>query len=208
MAMPADRSTVFIVDDDPSVREAVAALVESMSFPAQTFASAEEFLQDYDPGASGCLVTDLRMLGMSGLDLLERLKDPAQALPVIIITAYADVPLAIGAMKRGAFSLLQKPCRDHDLWSTIHDALEADSANRSQHAAKQDLARRLASLTPDEQQVMQWMARGLSNKVIAMELDVSVRTVVTRRRNVFEKLSVESVAELVNLLLTANRCPS
>jgi two-component system response regulator DctR len=203
--MPTDRPTVFIVDDDAGVREAVAALVESMSFPARSFASAEDFLRVYGPAAAGCLITDVRMLGMSGLDLLERLKSLGAVLPVIVMTAYADVPLAISVMKQGAFSLLQKPCRDHDLWATIHDALQADAANRQLHAAKQDLTRRLASLTADEQRVMQLIARGLSNKAIALQFDVSLRTVVARRRIVFQKLSVDSVAELVSLLLTANR---
>ncbi|MBX7168734.1 MAG: response regulator [Pirellulales bacterium] len=203
MASATELPTVFVIDDDPAARESLAAVVESMRIPARTFASAEDFLEAYDPRLAGCAVCDVRMTGISGIDLLARLGGAQAALPVILITAYADVPLAVRVMRQGAFSLLEKPCRNHDLWDEIRRALEADAENRRRRALQGEIARRFDSLTPEERRVMQLVAQGKMNKEMAGELDVSLRTVETRRKSMFEKLGVDSPAELVNLLFAS-----
>jgi FixJ family two-component response regulator len=192
---------VYVVDDDPAVRDSVSALVNSAGLRVQTFPSAEAFLADYKPEKPGCLVTDLRMLGMSGLDLLEKLQKSESPLPAILISAYADVPAAVRAMEAGAVALLEKPCRNDQLVQAIHKALERDSAQRAKRTARQDIQNRLATLTPEEYEVMQRMVAGKLNKVIANELLISLRTVETRRHKVLEKMQADSLAELVRMVV-------
>jgi FixJ family two-component response regulator len=175
--------TVFIVDDDPAARQSVSALIESMGLLAETFASAEKFLETYDPGRPGCLVTDYRMVGMSGLDLQEALVCNKITLPVIVITAYADVPLAVDAMKRGAITLLEKPCHENELVSNIRRAVEMDARNRQEHAHVQQIQERLATLSKGELEVTR------------------LRTVELRRHQIMKKMRVDSVAQLVKALL-------
>ena len=193
--------TVFVVDDDQGARDSVKALVRSMGIQAETFASAEEFLEQLDPGRPGCLVTDVRMLGLSGIELQEKLASDGITLPVIIITAHAETPLTVRAVKKGAVTVLEKPCRDYELYDSIRDALAQDARTRSQSAGKQDFLDKLDTLIPQERVVLDLMVEGLANKVIARRLSVSVRTVENRRQRIFEKTETDSLAELIRLVV-------
>ena len=193
--------TVFVVDDDPAARQSVSALVESMGLAAQTFESAEQFLATFDPTRPGCLVTDFRMLGMSGLDLQEALARESIKLPVIVITAYADVPTAVRAMKRGAITLLEKPCHEEELVANIRRAVEMDTTRRQESARVTDIRARLASLSDGEKSVVACLLKGKMNKNIAKELDLGLRTVELRRHQIMKKMQVDSVAELVGIVM-------
>ena len=195
--------TVFVVDDDPAVCDSVAALVTSLDVNVETFESAESFLSSYQPNRAGCLVTDLRMLGMSGLELQERLSEMGIKIPVIIMTAYADVQVAVRAMQKGAVTLLEKPCRDQELWECMRNALELDESQRSHDERRKDINSRIGALTEGEKEVMERMVEGKMNKVIAKDLSISIRTVETRRHNVLEKMQADSLAELVRLVVEA-----
>ncbi len=193
--------TVFIVDDDEEVRKSVRALVRSMGIGAETFASAEAFLEHFDPQQPGCLVTDVRMLGLSGIELQEQLVASGITLPVIIITAHAETPLTVRAVQKGALTVLEKPCRDYELYDAIRDALAQDARTRSQAAEHQAFLQKLNSLSPQERAVLDLMFEGLPNKVIARRMDVSVRTVENRRQRIFEKTDTDSLAELIRLVV-------
>jgi RNA polymerase sigma factor (sigma-70 family) len=194
-------AVVHVVDDHELARNSVCALVESMGIKAIVYASAEEFLESYRSGPPGCLVTDVRMLGMSGIELQERLAADGIDLPVVVITAYANTPLTVRAMRAGAVTLLEKPCNDNDLWDAIREALELNESQRSLARRRQEIRQHLEQLTPQERDVLDRIVAGKLNKVIARELDVSIRTVENRRHNIFRKLRAESVAELVRLVL-------
>jgi FixJ family two-component response regulator len=196
--------TVFVVDDDEQARKSVCALVRSMGIQAESFASAEEFLDRYEGRRQGCLVTDVRMLGMSGLELQEELNRRNALLPIIVLTAYARTPLTVRAVKAGAVTVLEKPYEDDDLWDAIRNALAEDAAGRALHQRRQQLRRRIARLSPSERKVMELIVQGKPNKSIAKLLDVSVRTVENRRREVFEKMEAQSVAELVRMVIEAD----
>ena len=196
--------TVFVVDDDELARMSVCALVRSMGIRAESFSSAEEFLEQYQKGAPGCLVTDVRMLGMSGLQLQEKLQEFNISLPVIVMTAHARVPMTVRAMKRGAVTLLEKPCEDNELWDAIREALAQDAATRQQSERREQYRRRLAKLTPTENEVMELVVAGEQNKVIAKRLGVSIRTVEARRHEVYRKIDIDSVAELVRVVIEAD----
>jgi FixJ family two-component response regulator len=197
-------ATVYVVDDDPAARDSVSALVTSAGLRVQSFSSAEAFLQTPRPDKTSCLVTDLRMLGMSGLDLLEQMQKSNSPLPVILISAYADVPVAVRAMEVGAVTLLEKPCRHDQLMTAIQKGLEKDISDREARARKTELKKRLATLTPEEYEVMQRMVAGKLNKVVANELLISLRTVETRRHKVLEKMQADSLAELVRMVVEAD----
>ena len=197
-------ATVYVVDDDPAARDSVSALVTAAGLRVQSFSSAEAFLQENRPDKPSCLVTDLRMLGMSGLDLLEQLQKSSTPLPAILISAYADVPAAVRAMQAGAVTLLEKPCRHDQLITAIHQALERDASNRAVRLRKTELKKRLATLSPEEYEVMQRMVAGKLNKVVANELLISLRTVETRRHRVLEKMQADSLAELVRMVVEAD----
>jgi FixJ family two-component response regulator len=201
-------ATVYVVDDDPAVRESIRALVTSAGLHVETYSSAESFLQDYQADHPGCLVTDLRMLEMSGLDLLEKLQHSEHPLPTIVISAYADVPVTVRAMQAGAVTLLEKPCRNEQLVQSIQGALQRDaefraarSARQAAQAQKEDIQRRLNTLTTEEHEVLRRMVAGKLNKVIANELFISLRTVETRRHKVLEKMKADSLAELVRMVI-------
>ncbi len=200
-------ATVFVVDDDPAARDSVAALVRSKGLPVATYASAEQFLTAFDSSRVGCLVVDVRMTGMTGLDLQEVLRQGGSRLPIIIITGFGDVPTAVRAMRAGAFTFLEKPCRDQELWSCIQKALDAAGRARLEDIRKADVEARLAHLTPDELRVMREMVAGKPNKVIAAELDIGLRTVELRRANVLKKMHADSLAELVRLALLIWQTP-
>jgi two-component system, LuxR family, response regulator FixJ len=194
-------STVFVIDDDEAARLSVCALATSMHVPAESFASVEEFLSKFDPTRPGCVVADVRMPGASGVDLLGLLEERGSQIPVIIVTAFADTPLTVRAMKGGAVTFLEKPCSDHELWDAIREALARDNRDRAVQATHQQFRERLAKLTPEEQQVLDMLIEGKPNKLIAKELDVSLRTVESRRHNVFTKTGTTTVAELVRLVI-------
>ena len=196
--------TVFVVDDDDLVRTSVCALVRSMGLRAKSFASAEEFLEQDVAQQPGCLVTDVRMLGMSGLELQDRLRELDIPLPVIVMTAYAKTPVTVRAIKGGAVTLLEKPCDDSELWDSIRKALAQDAEDRAVHERRRALRRRLEGLTPTQRRVMDMIVSGRPNKVIAKELDVSIRTVEAHRQGVFSGMQADSVAELVRMAIEAD----
>jgi FixJ family two-component response regulator len=200
----AAETTVFVVDDDEQARKSVCALVRSMGLRAEGFSSAEEFLDAHLPHRPGCLVTDVRMLGMSGLELQEELKRRNVLLPIIVLTAYARTPMTVRAVKAGAVTVLEKPYEDDDLWDGIRKALAEDAARRARHAHRRELRLRIDRLSPSERKVMRLMVQGEPNKVIARHLDVSIRTIENRRREVFEKMQADSLAELVRMVIEAD----
>ena len=193
-----EEATVFVVDDDEASRESVRSLVEPMGVRTELFASAEEFLETYDPARPGCLVTDLKMLGMSGVELQEQLNSRKITIPTIVISAFADVPVTVRAMQQGALTLLEKPCRGMELWNAIEKALEQDRLNRKDEAQRRDTARQLRSLTAQEKEVLDLIVTGVPNKAIANRLDIGLRTVESRRSNIFRKMGVDTVATLVS----------
>jgi two-component system, LuxR family, response regulator FixJ len=199
-----DETTVYIVDDDPDARDSVQALVSSMGIREESFPSAEEFLESYCAGAPGCLVTDVRMLGMSGLELQDELKKRSIFLPVIVLTAYARTATTIRAVKAGAVTLIEKPYEEDELWDAIRRALAEDCRNRARHEYLNEIRLRLAELTAAERRVMDLVVEGIPNKAIAARLDVSLRTVEAQRQAVFRKMEVDSVAALVKQVVQAD----
>jgi FixJ family two-component response regulator len=196
-------STVFVIDDDEAARLSVCALATSMRVAAEAFASVEEFLAQFDPKRAGCIVADVRMPGASGVDLLAMLAERDAQIPVIVVTAFADTPLTVRAMKGGAITFLEKPCSDHELWDAIREALSRDADHRIARESRRQIRNRLAKLTPDEEQVLDMLVEGKPNKLIAKELDVSLRTIESRRHNIFSKTGTTTVAELVRLVMQA-----
>ena len=190
-------ATVFVVDDDAGMRDSLRWLLESVSLAVEAYATAEEFLAIYDPGRPGCLVLDLRMPGMSGLELQQELQARRAVLPIIIITAYGEVPAAVRAMKAGAIDFLEKPFSDQLLLDRVQRALETDRHEREHRSSQAKVAGRLARLTTRERQVMEGVVAGKANKVIAADLGISQKTVEAHRARVMHKLEVDSVPELV-----------
>lgn len=196
---------VYIVDDDPASREAVSILVDEMGVPCEVFESAEHFLNEYNGHRPACLVTDIRMLRMSGLELQEELERRGTRMATIVLTAYADTSVTVRAIKNGAVTLLEKPCRDLQLWDAIRDGLAQDIENWEQDNRLRDVQSRLAKLTPSEQKVLDLLIDGEPNKAIANKLDVSVRTIEVRRQSIYSKLQANSLAELVKLVVQAGQ---
>lgn len=197
----AKTQTVFVVDDDEAIREAVASLVGEMGVHCECFGSAEEFLENYDGRRPACLVTDVRMLRMSGLELQEELNRLGMRIATVVLTAYAETPVTVRAIKNGAVTLLEKPCRNLELWDAIRNALAQDQENYEDDQHRTEIAQRLDSLTPSERSVMELVVAGEPNKAIANRLELSVRTVEVRRQSIFAKLGAGSVAELVRLVV-------
>jgi FixJ family two-component response regulator len=196
-----DEPTVYIVDDDQLARDSVRVLARSLDLKAETFASAEEFLDHYDPLCAGCLVTDLQMLGMSGMELQEKLAAKGIGIPVIIITAYAETPLTVKAVKKGAVTVLEKPCGSDELSDAILAAIAQDARTRTESALQQSFHHRLGTLSQQEQSVLEYMIEGTANKVTARRLSVSIRTIENRRQRIFEKTDTKSLAELIRLVV-------
>lgn len=192
-------NTVFVVDDDQAVLDSLGMLLRSMKIGCQLFASAQDFLDAYQADWQGCIVLDIRMPGMSGMELHRHLVEQHATMPVIFVTGHGDVPMAVEAMHNGAFDFIQKPYRDQDLLDRINQALAWDEEHRSQEDRKRELLERSQSLTPREREVMECVVRGLANKVIAMDLDLSQRTVEIHRARVMEKMHARSLAELVRM---------
>ena len=199
---PKERAAaVFIVDDDEAVRNSLRLLVKSVGLTAATFASAQEFLSSYDPSHPGCLVLDVRMPGMSGIELQQHLNLRGAVIPVIFITGHGDIPMAVEAMQQGAFDFLQKPFRDQDLIDRIQRALEKDRASRVELSERQRIRERRDSLTPREREVLELVTSGKPNKVMAADLGLSQRTVEIHRARVMEKMGASSLAQLVRMVL-------
>lgn len=195
--------TVFIVDDDHAVRESLDLLIRSVGLAAESFPSAQAFLRQYDPGRPGCLVLDVRMPGMSGLELQRHLKERGVCVPVIIITGHGDVPIAVRAMKDGAVEFLEKPFSKQLLLEHVREALSRDGSRREDVAKKSRIEARLALLSPRERQVMELVVAGRVSKQVAADLRISKKTVDVHRARVMQKLNVESLPELVEMVLTA-----
>lgn len=192
---------VFIVDDDEAVRSSLRLLLKSVGLVPSALASAREFLDKYDPAQPGCLVLDVRMPQMSGLELQEQLNLKGAVLPVIFITGHGDVPMAVEAMQAGAFDFLQKPFRDQDLIDRIQRALDKDRTNRAALNERTFIRERLQSLTPREREVLAMVTSGKANKIMAADLGVSQRTVEIHRARVMEKMNAASLAQLVRMVM-------
>jgi two-component system response regulator DctR len=189
-----------LVDDDDAIRDALSWLLQSRSIPFAAYASAEDFLAAWTPALCGCVVLDMRMSGMSGLDCFDHLRERESRLPVIFLTGHGDVPLAVGTLKKGAFDFFEKPFNDNDLTSRISEAMELDARQRIADASVDSVNCRLARLTTRERQIMELVLAGKFNKVIADELNISMRTVEVHRANIFDKMQVKTAVELANLL--------
>jgi len=196
--------TVFVVDDDQAMRSSLKWLIESIGMQVKTYGSADEFLSSYFPGRAGCLLLDVRMPGMSGLDLQAYLAQEDSRLPVIIITGHGDVAMAVKAMKSGAVDFIEKPFHDEELLTSIRNALEFDEKRRALQSRRAEIAVRLAELTPREHEVMAMVTEGRANKEIATVLGVSAKTVEAHRARVMDKMGASSLAELVRMALIAS----
>ena len=197
------KPTVFIVDDDASIRFAMEALMESVNLDHEIFASADEFLEKNTEQRPGCLVLDIRMPGLGGLELQEELIRRGNTLPIIFITGHGDVPMAVEAMQKGAVDFIQKPFRDQELLDRIREALATDQHRREEQQQHEEVANRLDKLTNREREVFDLVVTGKPNKVIAYELGVSQRTVEIHRARVMEKMQARSLADLVKMHMTA-----
>ncbi|HRK77521.1 MAG TPA: response regulator transcription factor [Thiobacillus sp.] len=201
--IPAIKPVVHVVDDNPAVRDAIRWLVEQVGLIARTYATAQEFLSACNPGMRGCLVLDIRMPGISGLDLQDRLQEQGVHLPVIIITGHGDVPVAVRAMKAGALEFLQKPFNDQTLLDAIHAALKKYHAIWEQQDQCDHTTRNLSTLTPREQEVLDLLRHGKPNKIIAYKLGLSVRTVEGYRARIMEKMGAHSLGQLIEMVVQA-----
>jgi len=195
------RGNVYVIDDDQAMRDSLEFLLGSADFEVRLFESALDFLNEMPSLPFGCIVSDVRMPGMNGMDLLKQLKNDRARLPVVIMTGHGDVPLAVEAMKLGAIDFIEKPFEDDCLISMIETALKQATAGAKTEAIAQDIAARIETLSPRERQVMDGLVAGLSNKVIAREFDISPRTIEVYRANVMTKMQAGSLSELVRLAM-------
>lgn len=191
----------FVVDDDEAVRDSLGMLLRSIGLEVRTFASAQEFLNSHDPAQPGCLILDVRMPGMSGLDLQQRLNELGSTLPIIFITGHADVSIAVSAMRSGAVDFVQKPFHDQELLDRVQQSIEANTRVHAKLRNENVLRERLARLTPRERQVMEMVVGGAPNKAIAFDLELSERTVEIHRSRVMKKMEAGSLPELVQMVV-------
>lgn len=197
--------TVFIVDDDAGVRDGLELLLESVRQPCEVYDSATSFLDAFDPRRGGCIILDVRMPRMSGLELQNELKARNCRLPIIFITGHGDIPMAVEAMRQGALDFIRKPFREHDLLERINEALAHDSRRSEDRSGRRRVRNRLESLSERELEVFERVAEGQMNKVIAHELGISERTVEVHRSQVMKKLQVKTLADLVRIKIESER---
>lgn len=196
---------VYIVDDDEGIRTGLSLLLEAIGQKSESFASAGDFLDCYDSKKSGCLVLDIRMPGMSGLDLQRKLNSRNSLLPIIFITGHGDIPMAVEAIRYGALDFIQKPFREQDLFDRINQAFEFNSKSQKKMFSKIDTLDKIASLTKREFEVFERVANGQMNKVIGFELNISERTVEVHRSQVMKKLGVKTLSDLVRAKIELER---
>jgi FixJ family two-component response regulator len=196
-----DEPAVFIVDDDPAARLSLAALVSSLGRPVKTFASAEEFLEAYEPNQRACLIADVRMTGASGLELQEQLAARGVNLPVIVVTGFADVPTAVRAMRAGAITFLEKPCTHDEITAAIETALDNEHRDNDLRAHRAQIEDGLAQLDQTDRTILDKIVFGLTNQMIAIDLNLGLRTVEMRRSKIFQKVHAGSLAELLRMVL-------
>ena len=192
----------YLVDDDEAIRDALSWLLQSRGVACITYASAEDFLAAWTPSLAGCILLDIRMDGMSGPELFSVLRERGSILPVIFLTGHGDVPMAVTALKNGAFDFVEKPCNDNELVDRVIEALRLDENQRAAASSADSVNARLAKLTTRERQVMELVLAGKLNKVIADELQVSMRTVEVHRSNLLDKMGIRTAVELAQLLST------
>ena len=197
-----NKTSVFIVDDDREVREALQLLMESVGLAVETFASAGDFLEQFDPSRAGCILLDVRMPGMSGLDLQARLAAEQLHPPIIIITGHGDVPMAVRAVQAGALNFIEKPFNDQSLLDSVHRAIEQDARQRGEASRLADIRGRYDRLTPREKEVLELVVAGKRNKVIAADLSVSQSTVEAHRAKVMEKMEADTLSDLMRMMLS------
>ena len=190
----------YLVDDDEAIRDSLGWLLESRGVACESYPSAEDFLAAWEPSLAGCLLLDIRMDGMSGPELFDILCERGSRLPVIFLTGHGDVPMAVSALKKGAFDFVEKPCNDNELVNRVIEALKLDENRRAAASGTDSVNARVSRLTTREQQVMELILAGKLNKVIADELQISMRTVEVHRANLFEKMGVRTAVELAQLL--------
>jgi len=198
------RETVFIVDDDPGMRKSLGRLLESVNLPMETFASAKEFLESYEVDRPGCLILDVRMPEMSGLELQQEMAERRIFLPVIVVSGHADVNTAVRAMKLGSFDFIEKPCPPQYLLERIYNALAEDRRTRADRRWRESLRARLALLTPREREILNLVASGRPSKWIARQLDLSVSTVDNHRANIMRMLEAATPADLTRIAVAAD----
>jgi FixJ family two-component response regulator len=196
------QQTVYVVEDDEAVRDSLELLLQSDDKLVKTYDSANAFLKSYSDAMAGCIVLDIRMPGMDGMELQKKLNDKHSILPIIFVTGHGDVPMAVDAMKEGAIDFIQKPYREEALLEKIEAALVQDRQQRKSLGEKQEIVRRVKSLTPREHEIMDRMIAGQANKVIAIELEISQRTVEIHRSRVMHKMGTHSLAHLVRMVLS------
>lgn len=202
------KQIVSVVDDDEGIREGLSLLLEMVGQPCQLYSNALEFLEGYDPNVGGCLILDMRMPRMTGLDLQQKLNKKGSTLPIIFITGHGDIPMAVEAMRRGALDFIRKPFREQDLLDRITEALEVDADAYKKQIGRHLILEKLSLLSERERQVFERVAKGEMNKVIAHDLGISERTVEVHRSQVMKKLEVRTLAQLVRIKLAAELAAS
>ena len=195
------RQLVYVIDDDAAVRDSMGMLLESADLPYRCFDSAQGFLQEHDGSQRGCLVLDIRMPGMTGIDLQQRLSEIGSSLPIIFITGHGDVPMAVEAMRRGAFDFLRKPVNEEGFIERIANAFERETGDWRQKLDREQARQRIATLSEREREGFELVAEGLANKLVASELGISERTVEVHRSQVMKKLDAKTLAQLVRIYL-------